>query len=76
MPFPCRFPFQMLCACVCFIRFFISIKDDAGWADNRYVAFGRVTEGMGVVHGIERVKVEGGTNRPKNPVVIDDCGLL
>eukprot|EP00752_Nemacystus_decipiens_P012395 g10982.t1 len=52
-------------------RFFISIKDDAGWADNRYVAFGRVAEGMDVVHQIERVKVEGGTNRPKKPVVVD-----
>eukprot|EP00904_Undaria_pinnatifida_P006221 jgi/Undpi1/2729/HiC_scaffold_14.g06107.m1 len=57
-------------------RFFISIKDDAGWADNRYVAFGRVAEGMDVVHAIERVKVEGGTNRPKSPVIIDACGML
>eukprot|EP00903_Cladosiphon_okamuranus_P015067 g13939.t1 len=57
-------------------RFFISIKDDAGWADNRYVAFGRVAEGMDVVHKIEGVKVEGGTNKPKKPVVVDKCGLL
>ncbi|CAM9675317.1 unnamed protein product [Hapterophycus canaliculatus] len=57
-------------------RFFISIKDDAGWADNRYVAFGRVAQGMGVVHQIERVKVDGGTNKPKKPVVIEKCGLL
>ncbi|CAM9523759.1 unnamed protein product [Ectocarpus fasciculatus] len=57
-------------------RFFISIKDDAGWADNRYVAFGRIAEGMDVVHLIERVKVEGGTNKPKKPVVIEKCGML
>lgn len=57
-------------------RFFISIKDDAGWADNRYVAFGRVVEGMDVVHQIERVKVDGGSNRPKSPVIVDACGLL
>lgn len=57
-------------------RFFISIKDDAGWADNRYVAFGRIAEGMDVVHAIERVKVEGGTNKPKKPVVVDKCGML
>lgn len=61
---------------LCVVRFFISIKDDAGWADNRYVAFGRVAEGMNVVHQIERVKVEGGTNKPKKPVVVDKCGLL
>lgn len=40
------------------------------------MAFGRVAEGMDVVHQIERVKVEGGTNRPKEPVLVDDCGLL
>lgn len=58
------------------VRFFISIKDDAGWADNRYVAFGRISEGMDIVHKIERVKVDGGTNHPKSPVLVDDCGLL
>lgn len=58
------------------LRFFIAVKDDSGWADNRYVAFGRVVEGMDIVHKIEHVKVEGGTNKPKKPVVIDDCGLL
>ena len=69
--------FWFVLSCVFpFIRFFISIKDDAGWADNRYVAFGRVAEGMDVVHQIERVKVEGGTNKPKKPVVVDKCGLL
>lgn len=50
--------------------------DDAGWADDRYPAFGRIIEGMDVMHKIERVKVEGRTNKPKTPVVIVDCGLL
>lgn len=67
--------FVLVCF-LCLLRFFISIKDDAGWADNRYVAFGRVSEGMDVVHQIERVKVEGGTNRPKKPVVVEKCGML
>lgn len=57
-------------------RFFISVMDDAGWADDRYPAFGRIIEGMDVMHKIERVKVEGRTNKPKTPVVIVDCGLL
>ena len=70
------FFFFFLIKCFSGSRFFISIKDDAGWADNRYVAFGRVAEGMDVVHAIERVKVEGGTNRPKSPVIIDACGML
>lgn len=65
-----------LCSSLLAPRFFISIMDDAGWADNRYTAFGRVIEGMDIVHKMEAVKVEGRTNKPTSPVVIENCGLL
>ncbi|CAN0408159.1 unnamed protein product, partial [Discosporangium mesarthrocarpum] len=57
-------------------RFFINIKEDAGWADGRYVAYGRVSEGMDVVKKIDQSRVEGGSNKPSKPIVVVDCGLL
>mmetsp|Transcript_10077 Transcript_10077/g.20809 ORF Transcript_10077/g.20809 Transcript_10077/m.20809 type:complete len:283 (-) Transcript_10077:71-919(-) len=59
-------------------RFFINIKDDAGWADSRYAAFGIVT-GTGlktVVQQVEKVKVQTPKNRPLIDVKITASGVL
>ncbi|KAG5178304.1 cyclophilin-like domain-containing protein, partial [Tribonema minus] len=57
-------------------RFFITIKPDAGWADGRYVAFGRVLEGLDALRGIDQLKVQTPSNRPLKPVVIEECVML
>ena len=57
-------------------RFLVQLIDDAGFLDGRYVAVGRVSEGMDVVRAIERVKVSGTKNKPLEPVTIDRAGVL
>jgi len=57
-------------------RFFVNIKDDSGWADDRYAAFGIVEEGMDLVKAIERVPVLPPKNAPKNAVRIVASGVL
>ena len=57
-------------------RFLIQLADDAGYLDGRYVAFGRVTEGMAVVREIERVRVSGTKKAPVDRVSIDAAGVL
>jgi cyclophilin family peptidyl-prolyl cis-trans isomerase len=58
-------------------RFFITCANDAGWADDRYAAFGIVEEGsMNVVHDIEKVKVKPPQNSPTVPVQIVASGVL
>jgi cyclophilin family peptidyl-prolyl cis-trans isomerase len=58
-------------------RFFITCVNDAGWADDRYAAFGIVEEGsMNVVHDIEKVKVKPPQNSPTVPVQIVASGVL
>ena len=57
-------------------RFFITLKDDAGWADGRYAAFGIVEEGFGVVQAIEKLDVTQPQNKPKKKVLIVASGLL
>ena len=57
-------------------RFFITTKDDAGWADGRYVGFGRVTKGMDVVWKIESTPVRQPSNAPTVDVIITDCGVV
>lgn len=62
-------------------RFFIQTKDDAGWADERYAAFGIVMEeegtaGMDLVKKISKVDVKAPQNNPKDPVTIVGCGVL
>ena len=47
-------------------RFFINCNDDAGWADDRYAAFG-IVESMDLVKKIEKVEVK----RPANTPVVD-----
>ncbi|EFJ45248.1 hypothetical protein VOLCADRAFT_109223 [Volvox carteri f. nagariensis] len=55
-------------------QFFITTVDTP-WLNGRHVVFGRVLEGMDVVHSLEDVPVDRSA-RPSQPVVIDNCGLL
>lgn len=57
-------------------RFFVNTKDGAGWADDRYAAFGIVEEGLDVVKSIEKVPVSPPKNSPKSEVKIVASGLL
>ena len=57
-------------------RFLIQLADDAGYLDGRYVAFGRVSEGMEVVRRIEGVRVSGTKKAPVDRVSIDAAGVL
>ena len=56
-------------------RFFITLKSDASWGDDRYSAFGRVTKGMDVIRSLILVPVEPPSNYPKTPVNIVDSGV-
>ena len=57
-------------------RFLIQLAGDAGYLDGRYVAFGRVSEGMEVVRRIEAVRVSGTKKAPVDRVSIDAAGVL
>jgi peptidyl-prolyl cis-trans isomerase B (cyclophilin B) len=57
-------------------RFFINTQEDAGWADDRYAAFGIVEEGMYLVKQIEKVPVSPPKNSPVNEVKILASGLV
>lgn len=62
-------------------RFFVQTEADAGWADDRYAAFGIVLEeegtgGMDLVRRISRVDVKTPQNSPKDPVMIVGCGIF
>jgi cyclophilin family peptidyl-prolyl cis-trans isomerase len=50
-------------------QFFINVKDNH-FLDTKHTVFGKVIEGMSVVHEIEMVPVGGG-DRPVHPVVIE-----
>ncbi|KAK7472723.1 Peptidyl-prolyl cis-trans isomerase B, variant 2 [Stygiomarasmius scandens] len=45
------------------------------WLDGRHVVFGKVLDGMDIVHAIENVK-KGASDRPVEDVIIVDCGEL
>ncbi|ESK96551.1 peptidylprolyl isomerase b [Moniliophthora roreri MCA 2997] len=45
------------------------------WLDGRHVVFGKVLDGMDIVHAIENVK-KGPSDRPVEDVIIADCGEL
>ena len=55
-------------------RFFITLKSDASWGDDRYSAFGRVSKGMDVICSLILVPVEPPSNYPKTVVSIVDSG--
>jgi len=58
-------------------RFFITIAEDSGWADDRYAAFGVILEGFeDVVRKIDKVKVQPPQNKPKVPVKIVKSGAI
>jgi cyclophilin family peptidyl-prolyl cis-trans isomerase len=57
-------------------RFFIQLQDDAGWADDRYAAFGIVLEGMETVDAVKDVAVQPPKNNPKQEVNIVGSGVL
>jgi peptidyl-prolyl cis-trans isomerase B (cyclophilin B) len=57
-------------------RFFIQLQDDAGWADDRYAAFGIVLEGMDLVDTLKTLPVQPPKNNPKQEVNIVGCGVL
>ena len=72
-------------------RFFVQTEEDAGWADDRYAAFGIVLEedngeeekkgnaggsGMDLVRRISNVDVKPPQNYPKDPVMIVGCGII
>ena len=72
-------------------RFFINTKKEAGWADDRYAAFGIVLSstatdggegasasesGMDLVRTIEKLPVSPPKNAPKTPVTIVKSGII
>ena len=56
-------------------RFFITLKDDASWADDKYTAFGRVTKGMDFVESLVVIPVEPPSNYPQTQISIVDSGV-
>ena len=56
-------------------QFFITCAP-CEWLDGKHVVFGRVIDGMPIVHAIENVTVTQPTNRPKVDCKITECGQL
>lgn len=56
-------------------RFFITLKSDASWADDRYTAFGLVTKGMNLITGLSILSVVPPANYPETPVKIIASGV-
>jgi peptidyl-prolyl cis-trans isomerase B (cyclophilin B) len=56
-------------------QFFIVTTDAAPWLDGKHTVFGRVTEGMDAVEGIEATPTGGG-DRPLEPQVIERIELV
>ena len=56
-------------------RFFITFEPYASWADDKYVAFGRVTKGMPFIQSLQIVPVQSPANYPLSNLRITDCGV-
>ena len=56
-------------------RFFITLKEDASWADDRYTAFGRVTRGMDFIQSLIAVPVTPPANYPQSSIKIVGSGV-
>mmetsp|Transcript_1812 Transcript_1812/g.2783 ORF Transcript_1812/g.2783 Transcript_1812/m.2783 type:complete len:190 (-) Transcript_1812:505-1074(-) len=56
-------------------RFFITL-DNAPWADDKYVAFGLVTEGLNLLERIGSMPTRTPSNRPVAKIVISAAGVL
>lgn len=55
-------------------QFFINVKDN-NFLDTKHTVFGRVSNGMDVVHEIENTET-GANDRPTSPVVIEGIDVL
>lgn len=55
-------------------RFFITTSPYASWADERYVAFGRVSKGMDYVNGMSIIPTEPPSNYPQTKIKIVGAG--
>jgi cyclophilin family peptidyl-prolyl cis-trans isomerase len=62
-------------------RFSVQTKDNAGWADRRYAAFGTILDdgnggdrGMDLVRRISRVEVKTPQNSLKEPITLTGAG--
>ncbi len=65
------------------VRFVVQTKDNAGWADGRYTAFGIVLDdgnggdrGMDLVRRISRVEVTTPQNSLKEAITFEGCRML
>ena len=56
-------------------RFFITTEPSAGWADGKYVAFGRVIKGIDLLKDLSALEVVPPVNYPKSRVKIVDSGV-
>lgn len=56
-------------------QFFITCAK-CDFLDQKNVVFGRVIDGLVVLKKIEQVPTHGGTNAPKLPIVITECGEM
>lgn len=58
-------------------RFVIDTRPGgSGYLDDKYVAFGRVVDGMDVINRLERLPTRGTKNAPRSAVVITASGVL
>ena len=64
------------CLCLCIsAQFFICLKPTPH-LDGKHVVFGECVSGIDVVRAMARVETATNNNRPYEPVVIADCGVV
>ena len=54
-------------------RFFVTLSPLASWADEKYVAFGRVSRGMEILSDLQNIEVSKPSNHPTKDVSIIRC---